>query len=95
MSYKIILTEALGEVGLLVHKDLGGDDGAEGEEGLQQVGIGELWRQVVDEQVGSVRPFVRLQRRGGGGGGGGKGGGGGGGREEVGGRVQLLRQAGR
>ena len=60
MNYKIILTEALGEVGLLVHKDLGGDDGAEGDKGLVEVGIGELWRQVVDEQVGSIRSLVRL-----------------------------------
>ena len=43
------LTEALGEVGLLVEKDLGGDDGPEGEKGLVEVRVRELWWQVVDE----------------------------------------------
>ena len=38
------LTKTLGEVGLLVHKDLGGDNGAEGEEGLVEVRVGELGR---------------------------------------------------
>ncbi len=54
------LTEALGEVGLLVEKDLGGDDGPEGEKGLVEVRIRELRWQVVDEQVGSFRSLVRL-----------------------------------
>ncbi len=54
-----------------------------------QVRVGELRRQVVDEEVGPLRPLVRLKGapRGGGGSGGGVGGGGGGG------GVNLLRQA--
>ena len=36
------LTEALGQVGLLVDEDLGGDDGAEGLERLAEVRVSEL-----------------------------------------------------
>ena len=50
------LTEALGQVGLLVDEDLGGDDGAEGLEGGDQVRVGELLRQVVDEEVVGAVP---------------------------------------
>ena len=50
------LTEALGQVGLLVDEDLGGDDGAEGLEGGDQVRVGELLRQVVDEEVVGALP---------------------------------------
>jgi hypothetical protein len=55
-----------------------------------QVRVGELRRQVVDEEVGPLRPLVRLQGapRGGGWSGGVEGGGGGGGAG-----VNLLRQA--
>jgi hypothetical protein len=54
------LTEALGEVGLFVEKDLGRDDGPEREKCLVEVRVRELWREVVDEQVGSFRSLVRL-----------------------------------
>ncbi len=54
------LTEALGEVGLLVEKDLGRDDGPEREKCLVEVRVRELRWQVVDEQVGSFRSLVRL-----------------------------------
>lgn len=55
------LTEALGEVGLLVDEDLGGDDVAEGAEGLCEVRVRELLRQVVDEQVGPLRALHHQQ----------------------------------
>ncbi len=55
------LTEALGQVGLLVDEDLGRDDAAEGIEGLEEVRIGELLREVVDEEVGPVGTLVLLQ----------------------------------
>ncbi len=55
------LTEALGEVCLLVDEDLGGDDLPEGGEGLEEVGVGELLREVVDEEVGPLRSLVLLQ----------------------------------
>ena len=51
---KVALTEALGQIGLLVDEDLGADDVAEGVEGLEEVGVAELLGQVVDEQVGAV-----------------------------------------
>lgn len=46
--------EALGQVGLLVDEHLGGDHVAEGEERRRQVRVGELLRQVVDEQVATL-----------------------------------------
>ncbi len=55
------LTEALGEVCLLVDEDLGGDDLPEGGEGLEEVGIGELLREVIDEEVGALRSLVLFQ----------------------------------
>ncbi len=52
-----------------------------------EVGVCELWRQVVDEEVGPLRPLVGLEGAGGVGGGGGGGGGGA--------AVQFLAQVGR
>ena len=48
------LTEALGEVGLLVDEHLGADDVAERVERLEEVRVAELLGQVVDEQVRAV-----------------------------------------
>ena len=47
-------------MGLLVHKDLGGDNGAKGLEGLVEVCVCELGREVVDEEVGTLGTLVRL-----------------------------------
>ena len=41
-------------------RDLGRDDVPEGEEGLCEVGVGELLREVVDEEIGAVRPLHLL-----------------------------------
>lgn len=46
--------EALGQVGLLIDEHLGGHHVAEREERRRQIGIGELLRQVVDEQVATL-----------------------------------------
>ena len=56
-----LLTEALGEICLLVYEDLGRDHGTEGIESLQEITIGELLRQVINEEVGPLGTFVLLQ----------------------------------
>ena len=48
------LTETFGQVGLAVDEHLGGHDVTERQERLRQVGVGELLRQVVDEEVAAV-----------------------------------------
>ena len=48
------LTETFGQVGLTVDEHLGGHDVTERQERLRQVRVGELRRQVVDEEVAAV-----------------------------------------
>ena len=55
------LTEALWQIGLLVDENLGGDHSPEGVEGLEEIAVRKLLRQVVDEQVGAVRALVLLK----------------------------------
>ena len=50
-TVNVKLTETLGEVGLLVNEDLGGDDCPEWLECGHKVGIAELLGKVVDKQV--------------------------------------------
>lgn len=52
-------TEALRQVRLLVDKHFGRNDVAERQKRRRQIGVGELLRQMVDEQVGTVRSCVR------------------------------------
>lgn len=56
-----ILTKTLGQLGLLVDKNLGGDHVSESIESLKQVVVCELLGQVVYEKVGSLRAFVLFQ----------------------------------
>ena len=55
----VYLTETFGEVCVLVNEDLGGDYGSEGCEGGDKVGIGELLREMVDEEITSIRATDR------------------------------------
>ncbi len=50
----VVLTEALALVGGAVDEDLGADDVAEGQEHLHELGVAELLRQVVDEEVAAL-----------------------------------------
>lgn len=57
------LTETLALVGGSVHKDFGRDHGSEGQEGLDELCITKLLRQVIDEEVtafGACRDSRRL-----------------------------------
>lgn len=49
------LTKTFAKVCLLVNEDFGRDDSSEWQECLHQILVAELLRQVVDEQVRSVR----------------------------------------
>ena len=49
-----VFTEAFALVGGSVDEDFGADDVAEGEEHLHQLGVPELLREVVDEQVAAL-----------------------------------------
>lgn len=50
-----LLTKAFTLVGGAVHKDLGGDDVSKRQEHLQYLRVGELLRQVIDEDVTAFR----------------------------------------
>jgi len=47
---------------LLVDEDFGGNDVAERHEGLQEVVVGELRREVVDEKIAALRAWGRKQK---------------------------------
>lgn len=56
----LTLTKALAEVCLLVYEYFGTNNGAKRHEGLQQVHVCELLRQVVYEQIGAIRALRLL-----------------------------------
>ena len=61
ISNKEKRTETLGQVRLLVDKDFGRQNVAKGRKGLAQVRVPKFLWQVIDEQVGTFRPFLLSQ----------------------------------
>jgi hypothetical protein len=50
-----LLTEAFALIGGAIDEDLGRNDGSKGREDVCQISVGELLRQVVNEQIAPVR----------------------------------------
>lgn len=59
----MIRTEALGAIVLFVDKDLGTQDRAKWTEHGGQIGVTELRGQMVNEEVGALRPCELFARR--------------------------------